>query len=115
VTPAPILYDADCGFCRWSLSRFLAWDRHGRLRPVALQDPDADALLPDMSEEQRMGSWHLVVDGRVYSAGAAFPPLFRLLPGGRPFAALTAAFPGTTERLYRWVSRNRDRLGRRLS
>ena len=114
MTPAPILYDADCGFCRWSLSRFLAWDRHGRLRPVALQDPEADALLPNMSEEEKMDSWHLVVDGRVYSAGAAFPPLFRLLPGGRPFAALAAAFPGATERLYRFVSRNRGRLGRRL-
>jgi predicted DCC family thiol-disulfide oxidoreductase YuxK len=115
VTPAAILYDADCGFCKWSLSRFLAWDRHGRLRPVALQDPEADMLLPGMSQERKMASWHLVVDGRVYSGGAAFPPLFRLLPGGRPFAALAAAFPGTTERLYRWVSRNRGRLGRRLT
>jgi predicted DCC family thiol-disulfide oxidoreductase YuxK len=112
VTPAAILYDADCGFCRWSLARFLAWDRHGRLRPVPLQDPEAGALLPGMSPEERMSSWHLVVDGRVHSGGAALPPLFRLLPGGRPFAALTAAFPGPTERLYRWVSRNRSRLPR---
>jgi predicted DCC family thiol-disulfide oxidoreductase YuxK len=68
-----------------------------------------------MSEEEKMDSWHLVADGRVYSAGAAFPPLLRLLPGGRPLAALAAAFPGATERLYRFVSRNRDRLGRRLT
>jgi len=112
---AAILFDSDCGFCRWSLTRILAWDRHGRLRPVALQDPEADALLGSMDPERRMASWHLVTPtGRVYSGGAAFPPLLRLLPGGRPLAALTAAFPGATEQAYRWVARNRGALGRRL-
>jgi predicted DCC family thiol-disulfide oxidoreductase YuxK len=57
---AAILYDADCGFCRWSLGKLLAWDRPRRLRPVALQDPEADALLGGMEEERRMASWHLV-------------------------------------------------------
>jgi predicted DCC family thiol-disulfide oxidoreductase YuxK len=110
---AAILFDSDCGFCRRSLERILAWDRRGHLRPVALQDPEADELLAGMDRERRMGSWHLVTaDGRVYSAGAAFPPLLRLLPGGRPLAALTAAFPGVTERGYRWVARNRGRLAR---
>jgi predicted DCC family thiol-disulfide oxidoreductase YuxK len=112
---ATILYDADCGFCRWSLAKILAWDRRGRLRPVALQDPEADVLLPGMDREQRMASWHLVtLEGAVYSAGAAFPPLLRLLPGGRPLAALSAMFPGLTDRGYRWVARNRGALGRRL-
>jgi hypothetical protein len=46
-------------------------------------------------------------DGTVYSAGAAFPPLLRLLPGGRPLAALAAAFPSLTERAYRYVARTR--------
>jgi predicted DCC family thiol-disulfide oxidoreductase YuxK len=115
VQRAALLYDADCGFCRWSLAKILAWDRHDRLRPVALQDSEADTLLPGMDPEQRMDSWHLVTpDGRVHSAGAAFPPLFRLLPGGRPLAVLTAAFPALTERGYRWVARNRGALGRRL-
>ena len=39
---AVILFDNDCGFCRWSLSKLLAWDRHGWLRPVALQSEQAD-------------------------------------------------------------------------
>ena len=42
---SPVLYDADCGFCRWCLAQLLRLDRHGRLRPVALQDPEADLLL----------------------------------------------------------------------
>lgn len=110
-----LLYDADCGFCRWSVAKLLAWDRRGRLRPVALQDPQADSLLPDMGLEARMGSWHLVSpDGAVRSAGAAVQPLLRLLPGGAPLAGVASAFPGLTDRAYGLVARNRDRLGRLL-
>lgn len=111
-----VLYDRDCGFCRWSLSKLLAWDRRGRLRPVAIQDPEADRLLAGMGEEERMGSWHLAQpDGGVRSAGAAFPPLLRELPGARPLAALAERAPRLTERAYRLVSGNRTPIGRRLS
>ena len=111
--PAVLLYDSDCGFCRWSVDKILSWDRRRRLRALALQDPEADRLLGPMDAEAKMGSWHLVTgDGRVYSGGAAAAPLFRLLPRGRPLAALLAAFPGLTDRSYRLVARNRDRFGR---
>jgi predicted DCC family thiol-disulfide oxidoreductase YuxK len=110
---AVVLYDSDCGFCRWALDKILQWDRARSLRPVALQDAEAAELLDGMAEEKRMASWHLVTaDGKVYSGGAAAAPLLRLLPGGSPVASLLAAFPGPTERSYRWVARNRDRLGR---
>ena len=110
-----ILYDADCGFCRWSLDKILAWDKPGRLRPVPLQSLEADQWVGDMDRETRYGSWHLVTtDGRVYSAGAAAEPLAKLLPFGAPVAAIAHAFPKTTARVYEWVARNRDRLGRRL-
>jgi predicted DCC family thiol-disulfide oxidoreductase YuxK len=112
VEQAIVLYDLDCGFCRWCLSKLLAWDRRGRLRPVALQEPEADRLLEGMAEEERMGSWHLVTGGEVRSAGAAFPGLLRLLPGGRPLAALTAAAPRLTERCYRFVADRRSWFGR---
>ena len=42
---AVLLYDEDCGFCRWSLAKILAWDREGRIRPVPLQSEEADRLL----------------------------------------------------------------------
>ena len=93
---AVILFDSGCGFCRRSVERILRWDRHGRLRPVALQDPEADELLGGMDEERKLASWHLVTaDGRVYSAGAAFPPFLRLLPGGRPLAARRVRLPAS--------------------
>ena len=84
---AHLLYDADCGFCRWSLGWVLRWDREQRLDPVALQDPRSDRLLASVPAAERMRSWHLVdADGTVQSAGAAAPPLLRMLPAGAPVA-----------------------------
>ncbi|HZD79171.1 MAG TPA: DUF393 domain-containing protein [Actinomycetota bacterium] len=112
---ATVLFDLECGFCRWTADRLAAWDRRGRLRFVALQEPEADRLLPGMPEERKMGSWHLVLpNGRVRSAGDAVAPLMRRLPGGGPIAALATALPGPTERLYAFVSRHRDGLAQVL-
>jgi predicted DCC family thiol-disulfide oxidoreductase YuxK len=108
-----LLYDTDCGFCRWCLGKVLAWDRRRSIRPVAIQSEEGDRLLAGMSEDQRLASWHLVDgDGTVRSAGAAFPQLFRLLPGGSPLAALTARAPRATDRAYHWVAGNRSRWGK---
>jgi predicted DCC family thiol-disulfide oxidoreductase YuxK len=110
---ATILYDPDCGFCRWCLGKVLAWDRRRVLRPVPLDGDEADRLLAEVPVGERMSSWHLVEQGGgVRSAGAAFPPLFRLLPGGSPLAAVTARVPDATDRAYGWVAGNRSRWGR---
>jgi len=110
---AILLYDSDCGFCRWSLGKVLAWDRRARLRPVRLQAKEAERLLAGMPEEQRMGSWHLVSPaGEVRSAGAGIAPLLRLLPGGSPFGALAARLPGLMERGYRFVAGHRGLWGK---
>jgi len=113
--PAVVLYDGDCGFCRWSLAKVLGWDRDRRLRPVSIQSVQGASLLGDLSEEERMESWHLIVEDRRYSAGAALAPMLRLLPGGRAPAALAERFPATTERAYRLIAANRGRLGRLFS
>lgn len=109
---AVVFYDEECGFCRWATGRVLAWDRRDRIRAVALADPEAERLLPAMDRERLMASWHVLgPDGRVWSAGRAVAPLLRLLPAGAPLAAVAAAFPGTTDRLYDWTARHRGRLG----
>jgi predicted DCC family thiol-disulfide oxidoreductase YuxK len=109
---ATLLYDSDCGFCRWSLGKVLAWDRSGRLRPLALQSQEADRLLPGMPEDRRMSSWHLVDDAGVHSAGAGIAPLLRLLPGGSSLAALAERTPRAMERAYRWVAGHRSLWGK---
>jgi predicted DCC family thiol-disulfide oxidoreductase YuxK len=111
-----VLYDADCGFCRWSADRLRAWDgRRGRLRFVSLQSPEADALLDPMAHDARFASWHVVTrDGRMRSAGAAVAPVLRELRGGSLPAIVAEMLPGSTERAYAWLVRNRPRLGRAL-
>jgi predicted DCC family thiol-disulfide oxidoreductase YuxK len=104
-----LLYDPDCGFCRWSLGWVLSADRGHRLRPVRLGSPQADELLADLPREEQMASWHLVApDGRRWSAGYAAPPLLRLLPVGRAPAAALAAAPEITDRAYRWAADHRS-------
>jgi predicted DCC family thiol-disulfide oxidoreductase YuxK len=114
MSKAVVLYDADCGFCRWSADQILARDRGGHLRAVPLQSAEADLLLRGMDQETKMASWHLVTeDGTIYSAGSAIAPLMRILPGlPRRFAPFTAAVPPVTGIAYRLIARNRERLGR---
>jgi predicted DCC family thiol-disulfide oxidoreductase YuxK len=110
---AIVIYDEDCGFCRVSLALLLSWDRRRALRPLPLGTPEADRLLADLTEDERNGSWHVIVDdGTRTAAGAALAPALSLLPGGRAPAALFARFPSTTERGYRWVADHRGPLGR---
>jgi predicted DCC family thiol-disulfide oxidoreductase YuxK len=120
---AIVIYDNDCGFCRWTLALLLSLDRDA-LRPLPLGTPEADYLLHDMPRERRHASWHLVIDPpdaeqlrldappARFSAGAAFAPVLRLLPRGRRAAWLLARVPGPTERGYRWVAEHRRLLGR---
>ena len=110
-----LLYDADCGFCRWSLDKILARDRDRRIRPVPLQSTEADTLLGPMDRDKKMASWHLVTpDGAVHSAGDAVAPLMELLPQGKPVAAAAKVSPALTGAAYRFIAGNRTRFGRLL-
>jgi predicted DCC family thiol-disulfide oxidoreductase YuxK len=112
MTEAALLYDADCGFCRWCVARILAWDRRRALRPVAIQSADGERLLAGVGEGARMASWHLVDrDGVRASGGGAVAPLMRLLPGGAAAAAVAARFPRAVDAAYRAVVRRRGLLG----
>lgn len=108
-----MIYDRDCGFCRWSLATLLALDRSHRVRPVPLGTPAADELLADLTTPERVASWHLISPaGRRDSAGAGAAPLLRLLRGGRFPSMLLAAAPRTTDHVYRWVADHRSSLSK---
>lgn len=97
------------------MDKVLAWDRRHAIRPLPLRSAEADRLLDGMSDEERMGSWHLVTaDGHVHSGGDAFPHLMRLLPAGAPIGAVAAAMPGVTDRVYRWIAGHRDDIAKVL-
>jgi len=96
-----LLYDADCGLCKFVVARVL--EVNHRVRPVALQDPFAAELLPGLSREERLESFHIVdSSGHVHSAGAGLAELIPFL----------RRFPRVADRLYWLVAGNRDRLGK---
>lgn len=86
-----------------------------RLRAVAIQSEEGERLLAGVDPELRLDSWHLVNRaGELFSGGAAAGPLARILPCGRPLAAVFAAFPRLTEGAYRYVTTHRNRWARLL-
>jgi predicted DCC family thiol-disulfide oxidoreductase YuxK len=108
-----VLYDRDCGLCKWLLAGLLRWDGGTRLRPLALQRPEVADLLADLSPTERMTSWHLVSPvGERWSGGAAVSQLLSLLPRGRGPAAAFARFPGLTDRAYSWIAEHRTGLSK---
>ena len=110
-----VLYDDDCGFCRWSAEKLRRWDRHGRLRFVAIQSTTGQRLLGDLDPNERLESWHVVTpDGRRSSAGAALGPVLERLPAGRPLAIVAGAAPPLTDAAYRAVAKRRTAIGRML-
>ena len=109
-----VLYDADCGFCTWVVDRIAARVAPGAIEIVPLQAARADELLAGrLDEAAKWESWHLVeADGSLYSAGEAIPLVLRYVKGGRTVGRLAARFPRATSVAYRFVARNRDRIGR---
>ena len=108
-----VLYDEDCGICRWSADRLRRWDRRARLAFVPIQR--AGDLLAAVPPDRRLEAMHAVTsDGRVWTGGAALPVIVHTLPGGAPLAAIAAAAPALTERLYRAAANRRETLARFL-
>lgn len=108
-----VLYDEDCGFCRWGVDLLLRLDGRHALKAVPIQGHEGAYLLPSLTPDEQLESWHVrSPDGRLWSGGGAVRPVLGLLPGGKGLASLAARFPGTVDRLYRFVARHRSTLGR---
>ena len=111
-----ILYDGECGFCAWGVAWLLRFDRARQLRPVAIQSEEGARLLSELSEAQRLASWHARAEGRpVSSGGAALAPVLARLPMGGPLAAVARSLPRASESVYRRIAAHRVGLGRLLS
>ena len=121
----PVLYDADCGFCKWSLDKLLAWDRRQRLRPVAIQSAEGERC--SRRCPRTSGSPPGTSCCRPARSGRAEPPAAPLA-GSSPAAGRsrrcstgsrgspsgpTAGSPTTAARLARLVSARPDQRLRR--
>ena len=95
------------------MDAILSWDRAGRLRPVAIQSGEGQALLHEIPAERRLDSFHLARPGQpLLSGGPALAELFRLLPAGGVLARALEISPRATSGGYDWVAANRTALSR---
>jgi predicted DCC family thiol-disulfide oxidoreductase YuxK len=108
-----LLYDEDCGFCRWTVAWVLRRDRRGEIAVAPIQSAAGAELLAGMDPERRLESWHLALpDGSVRSAGAGFAPLAALVGRWPLFARLAGRFPRAADTAYRLVAGSRGLVGR---
>ncbi len=113
--PVTLLYDLDCGFCRWSVAQLLALDARRQLRPVPIQSDEGQALLQDggVAPELRLKSAHAVLeDGTVISGGDGAAVVFDQVRFGRPAALLARAAPWAVRFGYRQVADNRSKISK---
>jgi len=115
--PLTVIYDAECGVCRETVSRLRRWNHEGRFEFMPLQVAASCGRPPI---EQLAAGGHLgdavhVLDpatGRVVSGGHAALAILDALPSGwllRPWSA----FPPTAaaaDVVYRVAARHRDRV-----
>jgi predicted DCC family thiol-disulfide oxidoreductase YuxK len=119
-----LLYDADCGFCRWSVAWILRRVPAGTIVPATIQSPQGDALLEaaGVPVEDRLRSAHAHRAGdppqALRSGGDIVDLVGPLLQGatGRAAALGARALPGPLRRLaYGQVATNRIAIGRLVS
>lgn len=108
-----VLYDADCGFCRWAMAWALGHDPRRALVAVPIQSELGSQLLADLSLGERLDAAHVVHDdGARDSGGPAAAEVLGALPRTRPIARLARRLPAPTAALYGLVATHRHGFGR---
>lgn len=106
--PAPtlLIYDGECGFCRWGMHVVRQLDRGGVFGFCPYGHPMAEAILGRLPVQRRYTSHHAYRDDVLYSATDAA----RVTLEGLPLGRIAVAF--RLHRLYPLIARNRGLLGR---
>jgi predicted DCC family thiol-disulfide oxidoreductase YuxK len=108
-----VLYDADCGFCRWAMAWALAHDPRHALVAVPIQSQLGAQLLEDLSPGERLDAAHVVRDdGGRESGGTAAAEVLDALPRTRALGRLARRLPAPTAALYGLVAAHRHGFGR---
>jgi predicted DCC family thiol-disulfide oxidoreductase YuxK len=108
-----VLYDADCGFCRWAMAWAVGRDHHHVLVAVPIQSRLGAELLADVVSSERLRSARIVrEDGCRRSGGAAAAEVLGALPATRALGRLASSMPRSTALLYSLVAARRKSFGR---
>jgi predicted DCC family thiol-disulfide oxidoreductase YuxK len=107
-----VLYDDDCGFCRWTVAWGLRRDRRGVLEVLPIQSHLGAELLADLAPEERLRSAHVIHSDRGReSGGAAVRAVLDVLPSARVLRLLAGVWPSMTDRVYDFVAGHRSWFG----
>jgi len=108
-----VLYDAECGFCRWAMAWAVKRDHRHVLVTVPIQSPLGCDLLIDVIPSERLRWAHVVRDdGCRRSGGAAAADVLSVLGPTRVLGRLAHSLPRTTALLYGVVAARRNSIGR---
>jgi predicted DCC family thiol-disulfide oxidoreductase YuxK len=108
-----VLYDNDCGFCRWSMAWALKQEARERLVAVPIQSQLGAELLAQLDERERLRSAHVIDDdGARRSGGAAAAEVLGTLAPTRALGRLAKRAPAPTSFIYEFVASHRHGFGR---
>jgi predicted DCC family thiol-disulfide oxidoreductase YuxK len=108
-----LVYDGACRMCTRLSKALQAWDR-GLIEVVPSQSPDVPTRFPWIPAHAYAEAIQLVGSGgETWQGAAAVEQLLGALPRGRWIAWIfhVPLVRPLADRLYRWVARNRYRLG----
>jgi predicted DCC family thiol-disulfide oxidoreductase YuxK len=112
--PYALVYDGDCRMCSRVARVVARWDSDGIIELLPSQSAGLSERFPWISAEAYAAAMQLIAPrGETWQGSAAVEQLLTILPRGKwiswifriPFARPIA------DRVYRWVARNRYRLG----
>ena len=112
--PWTLVYDGTCRMCTRLSNALRTWDRGREIEVVPSQAAGVMARFPWIPARAFSEAIQLVgPDGETWQGAAAVEQLLNILPRGR-WIAWVFRIPfmrSLADRLYRWVARNRYRLG----
>jgi len=102
-----MFYDHNCGFCSWTVSTMLRFDRAAEWRVMTIEEA-RDGDLRDILDDAVYESWHVRRHGVVLSGGKALAEALASLPVVRPLGLVLRRWPSAADRVYRAVVRRRS-------
>lgn len=112
--PYTVVYDGYCRICTRIAGTLERWDGNDQMEIVSSQTPGLHARFPWIPEKAYTESLQFIgPDGRTLQAAAAVEAIVRLLPRGKWIAWIfkVPLVRGVADRVYRWIARNRYKLG----
>ena len=109
-----LVYDGDCRMCTSVAQVVRRWDARGDIEILASQQPGVTERFPWIAARAFGESLQLIGPGKqTWQGAAAIEQLLTILPRGRTIAWIFRIpfIRPIAERVYRWIARNRHRLG----